>query len=102
MIPETAITYYKKLTELNGQTPSTGDVICYDGVIIDNEAKEGECRHYPSQSITISDCHGRVRLHRGRYDSDADWCRKVKKLHDAIGDYLNHLEINGKNGVNIH
>ena len=81
-------TYYKEHTELNGATPSTGDITCYDGVIIDTD----ENKSYPSQSITISDCHTRVRLHRGSYDSDEDWLWKVRAMHDALGRYREHLE----------
>lgn len=81
-------TYYKEHTELNGATPSTGDITCYDGVIVDAD----ENKSYPSQSITISDCHARIRLHRGSYDSDEDWLRKVQKFHQAITRYMWHLE----------
>lgn len=82
-------TYFKEHTELNGATPSTGDITCYDGVIIDPSGKE---EPYESQSITISDCHSRVRLHRGSYDTDEDWLRKVQTMHDALGRYRKHLE----------
>ena len=85
---DTCITDYKEHIELNDRTPSTGDITCYDGVIVDVD----ENKPYPSQSITISDCHARVRLHRGSYDSDEDWLRKVRTLHDAIGRYREHLE----------
>lgn len=85
---DTCTTYYKEHIELNGATPSTGDITCYDGVIVDMD----ENKSYPSQSITISDCHARIRLHRGSYDSDECWLRKVQTLHDAIGRYRKHLE----------
>ena len=85
---DTCTTYYKEHIELNGATPSTGDITCYDGVIVDVD----ENKPYPSQSITISDCHTRVRLHRGSYDSDEDWLRKVQTLHQAITRYMWHLE----------
>ena len=85
---DTCITDYKEHVELNDATPSTGDITCYDGVIVDAD----ENKSYPSQSITVSDCHARVRLHRGSYDSDEDWLRKVRILHEAIGRYREHLE----------
>lgn len=81
-------TRYREHVELNGNTPSTGDITCYDGVIID--AKD-ETEH-ESQSITISDCFSRVRIHRASYDTDDDWLRKVCILYDAIGRYKTHLE----------
>lgn len=82
-------TRFKEHVELNGATPSTGDITCYDGVIIDPEGKEPD---YESQSITISDRHSRIRLHRGSYDSQEDWLRKVRTLHESIGRYRDHLE----------
>lgn len=82
-------TRFKEHVELNGPTPSTGDITCYDGLIIDQTGKEDD---YESQSISISDCHTKVRLHRGSYDTEEDWLRKVQTLHDAIGRYREHLE----------
>lgn len=86
---DTIHTRYKEHIELNGWTPSTGDITCYDGIIIDPSGKE---EPYEFQSITISDCHSRVRLHRGTYDSQDAWLRKVQKLHEALGRYREHLE----------
>lgn len=82
-------TRYKEHVELNSSTPSTGDITCYDGIIID---QNNEKDNYESQSISISDCHTKVRLHRSHYDTDVDWLRKVRLLHEAIGRYRDHLE----------
>ena len=81
------VTRYKKLTELNDATPSTGTVVCYDGQIIEEDEKEP----WESQFIEISDCHSKARLHRASYDTDRDWLWKVRCLHQAIGQYYSHL-----------
>lgn len=81
-------TYYKVHTELNGMTPSTGTVTCYDGVIIDGSKKDEPWR---SQFIELADCHSKARIHRASYDTDGDWLMKVKCLKEAIEHYYEHL-----------
>ena len=81
------VTRFKNHTELNGDTPSTGAVVCYDGQIIEDNKPEP----WESQFIEISDCHSKARLHRASYDSDRDWLVKVRTLHQAVSEYYDHL-----------
>lgn len=83
------ITRFKTHTELNGNTPSTGAVVCYDGQIV--ERNKDKTEPWESQFIEISDCHSKARLHRATYDTDRDWLVKVKTLHQAISEYYEHL-----------
>ncbi len=81
------VTRYKRHTELNGATPSTGTITCYDGIIVDGKTKE----EWEDQFIEITDCHNKVRLHRGSYDDDQAWLMKVHTLRREINEYYDHL-----------
>ncbi|MBO5004770.1 MAG: hypothetical protein J6D03_05930 [Clostridia bacterium] len=82
-------TRYKTFDELNDDTPSTGSICCYDGIIIyPEDEKEPE---WEDQFIEIADCHNKVRLHRATYDTQEDWIDKVAKIKKSIDNYYYHL-----------
>lgn len=67
-------------------SPSTGSVVAYDGP--DNWAS-GE----RSQFLEIADCHNKVRLHRSKLDTVADFAAKVRRLAEAAGRFADHLGV---------
>ncbi len=84
-------THYKSSKDLNGNTPSTGRVVCYDGEHISNNEVDIE------KFVEIQDCRHKIRLHKAYYDSEQDWIDKIKTLRDELTNYINHLA-NKQNG----
>ena len=80
---------YNKRTWLNAaDDSSTGSIVIFDGV--PNWSKEGERTAF----VELSDCHCKVRIHKGRFEEDADraFRRKVIKLRDELNEYLDYLD----------
>lgn len=74
------------LNEIN--SPSTGSVVAYDGIIKDSEVD------YRSTFLQISDCFKKVKLHKASYDTINDFIKKMKILRTVIDDFINYLEKN--------
>lgn len=81
------VTRFKTHVELNGATPSTGTIVCYDGQIIEDDKPEP----WESQFIELADCHSKARIHRASYDTDRDWLNKVRTMKQVIDQYYDHL-----------
>lgn len=80
-------TKYSKRVWLNDKrSPSTGNVVAYDGM---PEFNDGP---YHSMFLRISDCHSSIRLHKSEYDTERDFINKMKKLRTVIDEFINHLE----------
>lgn len=80
------VTHYKSSKDLNANTPSTGRIVCYDGVHVSKDDVEEE------KFVEIQDCRHKARLHKAYYDSEQDWIDKVKSLRNELTKYINHLE----------
>ena len=78
---------YSKRVWLNEEnSPSTGNVIAFDGVV-----------HCKGESIRrtflqISDCNSSIRLHCAEDDTDQDFINKMIKLRDVIDDFIQNLK----------
>ena len=81
-------TYCDRVWLNKDDSPSTGSVVAFDGIIKD---KEGE---YRSSFLQISDCFTKVKLHKESYSSVDDFIDKMKKLRTVIDSFINHLEMN--------
>lgn len=78
---------YCKREWLNPQdSPSTGSVVAYDGIVKDCEGE------YRSTFLQIGDCFGKVKLHKASYDTMEDFIEKMKKLRTIIDEFIDHLE----------
>lgn len=78
---------YKVTTELNSsKSPSTGSVTAYCG----KSPWPKAIKEY--MFLEVSDCHSKSRLHISQIDTKADFIKKMKKLHKAIGEYIKFLE----------
>lgn len=78
---------YSKRVWLNNQkSPSTGNVIAYDGTPKFNDGL------YHSLFLKISDCHQSIKLHMAQYDTERDFINKMKKLRTVIDNFIVHLE----------
>lgn len=42
--------------------------------------------------MELSDCNGKVRLHISQIDTEDMFLRKMKRLHKALGKFIEHLE----------
>jgi len=45
-----------------------------------------------NKHVTISDCQSSITLHQMKIESDAEYLKKIKKLHNELGKYIIHLE----------
>lgn len=79
-------TYYSSRKWLNTKkSRSTGSVVCFDGM---TEFAEGLDR---DSFIEISDCRGKVKLHKGSEDSSAEFIHKLVMLRCEIDRFIIHL-----------
>jgi len=80
---------FKHTTALNSDTsPSTGSVTAYCG-------KSPWPKYFKQYMfLEVSDCHSKVRLHTSQLDTKQDFIKKMRKLHKAIGQFIEHLESN--------
>ena len=80
---------YNKRVWLNKEgSPSTGNVVCFDG----NTTWHGEKMR--NTFLQISDCNWSIRLHKTEDDSITDFVDKLKLLNKEIGEFIKHLENN--------
>lgn len=78
---------YSKRTWLNKpNSPSTGNVVAFDGEILSKDEK------YRSTFLSVSDCYNSARLHKANYDSKEDFIDKMKTLRDEINSFIDYLE----------
>lgn len=68
-------------------SPSTGNVVAYDGEVID-------CNKEPHRStfFRVSDCHVTANIHKALYDTDDDFINKMKRIRAVLDDFINYLE----------
>ncbi len=80
---------YNKRTWLNRQdSPSTGNVVAYDGYYYckyDNEVKR-------RMFLSVSDCNNSIRLHKTDDDTVEDFIKKMELLRDNISEFIEHLK----------
>lgn len=82
-------TFYNKRTWLNkDNSPSTGNVVAFDGITAWREKKER------NTFLSISDCNVSIRLHRIDDDSVRDFIDKLQLLKSEIELFIEHLEKN--------
>ncbi len=82
---------YSKRTWLNKpDSPSTGNVVAFDGEITSENEK------YRSTFLSVSDCYNSAKLHKADYDSMEDFINKMKLLRDEIDSFINYLETTEK------
>lgn len=80
---------YNKRTWLNRDTsPSTGNVVCFDG----NTTWHGE--NIRNTFLQVSDCNWSVRLHKTEDDTIEDFIEKMKLLRNELDEFILHLEEN--------
>lgn len=83
------ITNYCKRTWLNKQSsPSTGNIVCFDG---DTTHNGNVARNI---FVSISDCYNSARLHLTEDDTIGDFISKLTVLRDELNYFINHLENN--------
>lgn len=81
-------TYYSKRIWLNpNDSPSTGNMIMFDGQEYDEDGKG-----YNSQFLKISDCYHTIRLHQAYYDTKKDFLNKLILMRDELNLFIEHLE----------
>lgn len=80
---------YCKRTWLNKKnSPSTGNIVCFDG---DTTHNGNVARN---MFVSISDCYNSARLHLTEDDTIDDFIYKITTLRDELSSFINHLEKN--------
>ena len=80
---------YNKRVWLNKEdSPSTGNVICFDGCTTWHGEK------MRNTFLQISDCNWSIRLHKTEDDSIGDFIDKIKLLRDEIDKFATYLAQN--------
>ena len=80
---------YCKRTWLNKEnSPSTGNIVCFDG---DTTHNGNVARN---MFVSISDCYNSARLHLTEDGTIDDFIYKLKTLKDELSSFINHLEKN--------
>ncbi len=78
---------YNKRTWLNkGNSPSTGNVVAFDGTT----TWKGE--KIRNTFLSISDCNNSIRLHPTEDDSIDVFTEKIQMLHSEIGQFVEYLK----------
>ena len=78
---------YNKRTWLNkANSPSTGNVVAFDGMTTWRDEK------IRNIFLSVSDCNVSVRLHKTDDDTIREFVNKMKLLNDEIQLFINHLE----------
>ena len=80
---------YNKRTWLNKyDSPSTGNVVAFDGEVTWRDEK------IRSVFFSVSDCNVSARLHKTDDDTIQDFIDKMKLLKCEISEFIDHLELN--------
>ena len=86
-------TAYTKRVWLNPyNSPSTGNMVMFDGEEYDKDGKE-----YDSRFLKISDCYHTVRIHQAYYDTEEDFLNKIILMRDELNSFIEHLQNKNKN-----
>lgn len=84
--------YYSRRTWLNPkECSSTGSIAAFHGVV---KWRKGDKEL--TSFLEISDCHGKIRLHKIYSDSNEEFVSKLKLLVSEINLFINFLEENVK------
>jgi hypothetical protein len=78
--------YNKRLWLNKDNSPSTGNVVAFDGEVTWKDEK------IRSVFLSVSDCSVSARLHKTDDDTIEDFIDKMKLLKDEIELFINHLE----------
>lgn len=77
---------YNKRQWLNSEdSPSTGNIVCFDG---DTTHNGNVARNI---FVSISDCYNSARLHMTEDDSVEDFVEKITLLRNELTNFINHL-----------
>ncbi len=81
------ICYYNTCVRLNKEdSPSSSSIVCYHGDIKRHDSTNEECMF-----ITISDCYGKIILHKTSYDTKEDFIEKIDKIIEQLVKFKEHL-----------
>ena len=79
------IRYNKRIWLNSEDSPSTGNIVCFDG---DTTHNGNVARNI---FVSISDCYNSARLHMTEDDSVEDFVKKITLLRNELTNFINHL-----------
>lgn len=78
---------YNKREWLNkADSPSTGNVVAFDGAV------KWKDEYIRRTFLQVSDCNQSIRLHITEDDTTQDFIDKMVKLRDTIGEFIEYLK----------
>lgn len=81
------MTGYSQREWLNKEgSPSTGNVVAFDGFI------KWEDKQIRRTFLQVSDCYQSIRLHMTEDDTTQDFISKMEKLRNVIDDFIDYLK----------
>ena len=87
-MPKKSIVKYNRRVWLNElSSSSTGSIVLYDGVNVDQDENE-----YTDMYVEVGSCKSKATIHKGYYDSIDDYINKVKLMRDELNAYIDHLD----------
>lgn len=79
-------TFYNTRTWVNDDdSPSTGSIVCYDGMYTDDD------KPFRNLFVEVSSCHEKARLHKMWNEHPDLFYNKIKMMRDALTDFMRHL-----------
>lgn len=82
------ILYNNRIWVNNEDTPSSGSLVCFDGVI-QYDVKEAPER---TTFAEFGSCHEKIRLHKTPWESNQDFIDKIERVYAELGHFLDHLK----------
>jgi hypothetical protein len=83
------MSYCKRVWLNKPDCRATGSVVAYAG---DNCWKDEEGNLTKQYVLEISDCHGKIALHKSDRDTIPDFIEKLELLSDTINGFIRYLE----------
>lgn len=79
--------FIKRVWLNDPDSPSTGNVVAYDGEIVDYDDAP-----YHSTFFRVSDCHVSANIHKAAYDTEREFINKLTTIRDTLNEFIAHLE----------
>jgi len=82
---------YNKRKWLNDkQSSSTGSIVCFSG--LSNWSKNDDKTRAKSRFVEISDCHNKIRIHQGQFETKKEYIMKIIAMKEELQDYIVFLQ----------
>lgn len=86
--------FYCKRIWLNKEdSPSTGSLVCFDGILEDDE------NLHHQMFVELGSCNTKARIHKIFEDTPAEFLEKIILVRDNLNSFIQHIEKGLKEGL---